>query len=122
MKNAGALILDIDETKAALREASRTRINNGDVTVSQGCLGDGPGHWKPLVNGEKEEAAMLNVFANIATGKVPTNIRETLMTGLLMAQDKDGKRARPIIIPSFVLRASLSAIGGGAEIRRRRKR
>ena len=56
---------------------------------------------------------MLNVFSNIATGEVPTKIRETLMTGLLMAQDKDGKRVRPIIIPSFVLRASLSAIGGG---------
>ena len=72
------------------------------MTVSQGCLGSGPGHWKPLLNAEKEEAAMLNTFANIATGEVPTNIREILMTGLLMAQDKDGKRVRPIIIPSFV--------------------
>ena len=55
-------------------------------------MGSGPGHWKPLLNGEMEEAAMLNVFAKIATGEVPANIRETLMTGLLMAQDKDGKR------------------------------
>ena len=38
MKNSGALILDREE-KAALREAIKTRIKNGDVTVSQGCLG-----------------------------------------------------------------------------------
>ena len=55
---------------------------------------------------------MLNIFLEIATGEVPTNIRETLTTGLLMAQDKDGRRVRPINMPSFVLRASLSAIGG----------
>ena len=49
--NSDPIILDIEE-KAALREAIQTRINNGDVTVSQGCLGSGPGHWKPLLNGE----------------------------------------------------------------------
>ena len=56
---------------------------------------------------------MLNISPKMATGEVPTNIRETLVTGLLMAQDRDGKRVRPIIIPRFVIRASLSAIGGG---------
>ena len=111
MKNPDPLILDIEE-QAALREAIKTRIKNGDVTVSHGCLASGPGHWKPLLNGEKEEAAMLNVFAKIAMGEVPTNIRQTLMTGLLMAQDEDGKKGKTNHHPSFVLRASLSAIGG----------
>ena len=110
MENPNSIDLDTEE-KHALWEALKTRIQNGDVTISQGCLGSGPGHWKPLLNVEREEAAMLTIFSRFAMGKVPTKIRETLMTGLLMAQDKDGKRVRPTIIPSFVSRASLSAIG-----------
>ena len=41
MRNPGALTLDIEE-KAALREAIKKRIKHGDVTISQGCLGNGP--------------------------------------------------------------------------------
>ena len=50
MENAKPIVLDTEE-RAALREAVNTRIKNGCVTVSQGCLGSGPGHWEPLLNG-----------------------------------------------------------------------
>ena len=109
MKNQVPITLDTEEN-AGLREAIRKRIKDGDVTVSQGCLGSGPGHWKPLLNEEKEEEVMLNTFAKVATGEVPTKIREIFMTGLLMAQDKDGKIVRPIIIPSFGLRGRRRSI------------
>ena len=84
--------IDLDIEENALWEALDMRINSGDVTMSQGCLGSGPGHWKPLLNGAREESAMLNILSEIATGDVPTKIREMPMTGLLMAQDKDGTK------------------------------
>ena len=43
MKNQVPITLDIEEN-AGLREAIRKRVKDGDVTVSQGCLGSGPGH------------------------------------------------------------------------------
>ena len=62
---------------------------------------DGEMHLNPLGGIVQEEwMRSAQIRANIEMGEVPTNIRETLMTGLLMAQDKDGERVRPIIIPS----------------------
>ena len=105
-------LIDLDIKEKRIMGGPKLVINNRDVIMSQGCLGNGPGHWKPLLNGESDESAMLNILSEIATDDVPTNMRDMLMTGILMAQDKDGKRVRPIIIPSFVRRASLSVIGG----------
>ena len=100
-----------EEDMEELRSTVAKIIKAGDSTVAQGALGSGPGHWKPQMKEESHMQLTQEIFAKVATGDVPREIRRVLMTGQIMAQDKDGTRVRPIIIPSFVLGVSLSAIG-----------
>ena len=120
MENPEKIAVTEDEMEE-LRSTIIKRIKAGDNTVAQGALGSGPGHWKPLMQEERHVELVQEIFAKVATGDVPREIRRVLMTGQIMAQDKDGKIVRPIIIPSFVLRASLSAIGTIQKKKRRRK-
>ena len=111
MKNPMPVPLDQEE-ETALTTIILQQPESSDDTVSQGAWEVARGIGNHSSKGVQSGTQTLDIFAIIAKGSIPTYIRELLVTGQIMTQDKDEIRVRPMIIPIFMIRISISAIGG----------